>query len=199
MTRFVVIGILTAFAVLFFLGLGSIKESYKLLPIAASKEGAGSTQFSSWRDFRAPDHKFSVMMPAYPQNAKQTMKDTKTKELRKYDMYVAEKEDGSLFMISLIQFPESKETPEYIQKSVVNDLLAANPQNQLKSMKIGDYKGKKTLDFSIVNDEMTVEGMAFSDADTLYLLSAIFKNSTYNPEEFKYFINSFDLTAGLTK
>lgn len=198
MTRFIVIGILTAFAVLFFLGLGSIKESYKLLPISASKEGSG-TQFSSWKDFKAPDQKFSVMLPAYPQNAKQTMKDAKTKEVRKYDMYVAEKEDGSLFMISLIKFPDSKETPEYIQKSVVNDLLAANPQNQLKSMKIGDYKGKKTLDFSIINNEMTVDGMAFSDGDTLYLLSGIFKNNVYHPEEYKYFINSFDLTSGLTK
>ncbi|MFV0341191.1 MAG: hypothetical protein ACK5MA_11300, partial [Parachlamydiaceae bacterium] len=149
MTRLVVIGILTAFAVLFFLGLGSIKESYKLLPISASKEGA-PTQFSSWKDYKPPSHKFSVMMPSYPQNAKQTMKDPKSKDVRKYDMYVAEKEDGSLFMISLIQFPDSKETPEFIQKSVVNDLLASNPQNQLKSMKVGDYKGSKTLDFTIV-------------------------------------------------
>lgn len=199
MTRFVVMAILTAFVVLFFIGLGNIKDSYKLLPIDASKEGAGTTKFSSWKDFHSPDQKFSVMMPAYPQNAKQSMKDPKTKEIRKYDMYVAEKEDGSLFMISLIQFPESKETPEYIQKSVVNDLLASNPQNQLKSMKIGDYKGKKTLDFSITNNEMTVEGMAFSDGDTLYLLSAIFKNNSYNPEEFKYFVSSFDLTPGFKK
>jgi hypothetical protein len=198
MTRLVVIGILTAFVVLFFLGLGSIKESYKLLPISASNEGA-PTQFSTWKDFKAPNLKFSVMVPSYPQNAKQTMKDPKTKDVRKYDMYVSEKDDGSLFMISLIQFPDSKETPEYIQKSVVNDLLASNPQNQLKSMKVGDYKGKKTLDFSIVNNDMTVDGMAFSDGDTLYLLSAIFKNSAYHPEEYQYFINSFDLTGGFKK
>lgn len=198
MTRFVVIGILTAFAVLFFLGLNSIKESYKLLPISASSEGA-PTQFSSWKDYKAPNMQFSIMLPTYPQNAKQTMTDPKTKAVRKYDMYVSEKDDGSLFMISLIQFPNSKETPEYIQKSVVNDLLASNPQNQLKSMKVGEYKGKKTLDFSIVNNEMTVDGMAFSQGDTLYLLSAIFKNNAYHPEEFQYFLNSFDLTDGLKK
>lgn len=192
MTRLIVIFMSTVFIVLVFLGILFLKDSYQILPVAASNTGE-PTQFSSWRDFKAPDGKFSVMMPSFPQNAKQSMKDPKTKQPRQYDMYVAEKDNGTIFMISLITFVNNTETPELLQKSVVNDLLAANPTNQLKTMKVGDYKGMKTMDFSIENATMTIEGMTFSKGETLYLLSAIFPNATYNPEEFRYFVNSFDL------
>lgn len=192
MTRLIVFVMATAFIVLSILGILFIKDSYKVLPIADSSIGA-PTQFSSWRDFKAPDGKFSVMVPAFPQNAKQSMKDPKTKQPRQYDMYVAEKDNGTIFMISIITFVNNTETPELLQKSVVNDLLTANPTNQLKTMKVGDYKGLKTMDFSIENGNMTIEGMTFSKGETLYLLSAIFPNTVYNPEEFRYFVNSFDL------
>lgn len=197
MTRLVVIVFLTAFLVLTFLGMLFLKDSYKLLPISASSEGA-PTQFSGWRDFTSPDKKFTVMFPGLPQNAKQTTRDAKTQELRNYNMYVAEKGDGSIFMISLIQFPDSKQAPEIIQKSVVNDLLAANPANQLKTMKIGDYKGIRTLDFTIENNEMTIDGMTFVQGDTLFMLSSLFRNGSYHPEEYQFFLKSFDLNTGKT-
>ncbi len=192
MTRLILVLFATISIILIFLGITFLKDSYKLLPLAASKEGATS-QFSSWRDYTSPSGGFSVMVPAFPQNATQTTRDPKTKQVRKYDMYVSEKSDGTLFMISLIKFPESKEAPEILQKSVVNDLLAANPTNQLKTMKVGELKGNKTLDFSIENGEMTIEGRTFTIGDTLYMISAIFRNSSYNPEEFNYFVSSFDL------
>lgn len=197
MTRLVVILFLTAFLVMIFLGMMFIKDSYKLLPIQASKEGAG-TQFSGWRDFTPSSKKFTVMLPGLPQNAKQSTRDPKTNQMRNYEMYVSEKDDGSIFMISVIQFPESKEAPETLQKTVVNDLLAANPTNQLKNMKIGDYKGRKTLDFTIENNEMTIDGMTFTEGDTLYMLSALFRNNSYHPEEYQYFLNSFDMNLRKT-
>lgn len=192
MTRLVMIALLTAFVVLGVLGVTFLKDSYKLLPIYASKEGEPG-QFSSWSEFQAPNGKFHVMMPGIPQNATQNIKDPKTKELRHYDMYVAQKNNGSIFMVSLIKFPEPHAAPEMLQKTVVNDLLAANPQNQLKSMKVGSYKDYKTLDYSIVNNDMTVQGMTFVDGNTLYLVSTVFPNQYYNAEEYEHFIKSFEL------
>lgn len=191
MARFAFLLTLTAIAIVGFLGIFFLKDSYKLLPLGSTKETPAP--FADWHLFDAPSGKFRVMLPTLPQHATQSNKDKKTDEVRHYDMYVAEKLDGSIFMVSLITFPNSKEAPEMIQKTVVNDLLASNPSNQLKNMKVGEYKKFKTIDFAIENNEMTIHGMTFVDGATLYLLSAIFRNSAYNPEEYEYFIKSFEL------
>lgn len=193
MARFALIATITAALVLGILGISYLKDSYMILPIQDSKQ-FDPAPFADWKDFKAPSGKFRVMLPTLPQHATQTAKDPKTQQPRLYDMYVAEKEDGSMFMISLIKFPDSKETPEFIQKTVVNDLLASNPTNQLKNMKIGEYKTFKTLDFSIENNDMTIDGMTFVDGDTLYLLSGIFHNGSYDENEYQYFVKSFDLS-----
>lgn len=192
MTRLTFVFTLIAIAVIGFLGIALLKQSYKLLPIGATKEFA-PLPFADWHSFETATGKFRVMLPTLPQHATQTNKDSKTEEVRHYDMYVAEKLDGSIFMVSLITFPDSKEAPEMIQKTVVNDLLISNPTNQLKNMKVGAYKKFKTIDFAIENNEMTIHGMTFVDGDTLYLLSAIFRNSSYSPAEYEYFIKSFEL------
>jgi hypothetical protein len=196
MARFIFIALITLLFVLGFLGVMYLKDSYKLLPIQSSKD-VTAAPFADWHDFRSPKGKFNVMMPALPQHASQTVRDPKTNQLRNYEMYVAEKADGSIFMVSLIRFPESKTVPEEVQKTVVNDLLTSNPTNQLKDMKIGDYRQFKTLDFSIVNSDTTIDGMTFIDGDTLFLLSGVFHNKNYQPTEYEYFIKSFDLSPSL--
>lgn len=192
MARFAFIATLVIIVVVAFLGITFMKDSYKILPINASKEFTPAP-YADWRDFSAPGGKFHVMFPALPQHATQTVKDQKTQQNRHYDMYVAEKEDGTIYMISLIRFQEGKEASETLQKTVVNDLLAANPTNQLKNMKIGSYRTFKTLDFTIANSEMTIEGMTFVDGPTLYLLTTVFRNAFYKPDDFQYFIHSFEL------
>lgn len=193
MTRFAFLAAIAILIVLLSLGVLFLKDSYKVLPIDASKEFS-SGPFDDWRKFTAPSGKFDVMFPGLPQHATQTVKDKKTDTKRYYDMYVAEKPDGSIFMVSLITFPDGKETPEFIQKTVVNDLLASNPANQLKNMKIGSYKTYKTLDFSIANNDMTIDGMTFVDGNTLYVLSAVFRNAFYNAADFDYFLKTFELS-----
>lgn len=192
MTRLALIALLTAVVVLGFLGIMFLKDSYKLLPIQSTQTTA--KPFEGWHDFQSPSGKFRVMFPALPQHATQTMKDPKTKVPRYYDMYVAEKNNGSTFVVSTIRFPDNKESPDMIQKTVLNDLMAANPTNQLKDMKAGVYRQYNTLDFTIVNNDMTIQGMTFMDGDTLYLLSVLARNASFDPSEVVYFIKSFDLS-----
>lgn len=192
MTRLVFSATLAIVLICVVLGVSFLKDSYKILPIPSNATLKGAP-FADWHDFTAPSGRFRIRLPVLPQHATQTIRDPKTGEVRNYDMYVAEKLNGSVFMVSLIRFPDSKEAPEMLKKSVVNDLLASNPSNQLKQMKVGQYNQFKTLDFSIVNNEMAIDGMTFVDGDTLYLISALFQNAFYNPEEYKYFSNSFNL------
>lgn len=193
MTRIVMIVLLTAIAALLVLGVVFIKDSYQILPIAASKIGAPG-QFTEWRKFDSSSGNFNVMLPAVPQNATQNITDPKTKEVRHYDMFIAQKGNGSIFMISLITFSSSSISPETLKKTVINDLLAANPQNQLKEMKVGTSEDYTTLDFMIDNSNTTVKGFTFVVDNTLYLISAVFPNQYYNEAEYDYFTKSFHLS-----
>lgn len=194
MSRGLMTAIWIAIALLLALGVFFIKDSYKMLPLAASKEGAPGP-FTSWHSIDSPTGHYKVMMPAIPQHATQNIVDPKTKNLRHYDMSIAQKSDGSMFMVSLITFQGTNSSPDILKKTVINDLLAANPQNQLKEMEMGSFQGYPSINFTIANSDTTVKGLTFIEGNTLYLLSAVFPNQYYSAKDYDYFIKSFDLDA----
>lgn len=196
MAKFITLTLLAAFALLCLLGLFYIKDAYRLLPLGASKEGAPG-QFTAWRKFDSQTGGFNVMMPAVPQQASQNISDPKTKETRHYDMFVAQKAEGTMFMVSLIKF--SSNAGDLLKKTVINDLLASNPQNQLQDMKVGNFEGFETLDFTITNSNTVVQGFTFVDGNTLYLISAVFPVQYYSASEYDYFVKSFHLEKAKAK
>lgn len=177
--------------VLISLSLYYFKDAYKILPIAGSSPSSMS-QYASWQKFIAPKGAFEALFPTIPQHAAQSVRDPKTQQMRQYEMYVAEKSNGTIFMVSLIEFPDLKEPLENLKKTIINDLVIANPQNQLKSMKVSIYKLFPTIDFVITGPITTIHGRTFSDGNVIYLLTGIFNNTNYDESEYEYFINSFE-------
>lgn len=158
------------------------------------KEYAES-QFQNWHEFAAPLAKFKVLVPVLPQHGTDTLNDPKTKETRKYDIYVSEKDDGTIFMISMItMMNDEAKLDENTLKTVMNDILAASPNNKLKIMKMGTYKQYPALDFSIESDQVNIDGKAFLVGNTLYLLTSVAKMINYKKQEFDFFVNSFQLS-----
>lgn len=196
MTRFAFIGVVTVIVVLIVLGIANIKNTYKLLPIQATQQFI-KTPYEEWQEFDSPSGTFQVKLPTLPQRATQTIKDPKSQTIRQYDMYVAQQNNNTTYMISAVRYINNKESPETLQKSMISDLLASNPSNQLKTMSAGSYKQFPTIDFTITNDTNTIDGMTFMDGETLYILSTIFSNQRYNPEDYQFFVKSFDLTNKL--
>lgn len=196
MTRLLFIATITALFVLAFLSIFYIKDSYKLLPIQDSNMLLPPL-YGEWREYKAPTGDFQVKLPTVPQRATQKVSDPNTDVTKDYDMYVAEQNNGTIYMISSIHFVNKKEPNEIVEKSIIKDLLDANPLNELKSMSVGHYRQYKTTLFTIANQETIIEGMTFMDKDTLYILSAIFHTVNYNPEAYKYFLQSFDLRKGI--
>lgn len=157
-----------------------------------------NAQFETWHEFSAPLSKFKVLLPVLPQHGTDTLDDPKTLEKRAYDLYVSEKEDGTIFMISLITIMNG--TPKVDEKTltaVMNDILAASPDNKLKIMKMGTYKQYPALDFSIENGQVNIDGKAFLVGNTLYLLTSVSKLVNYKKQEFEFFVNSFQLANSL--
>lgn len=191
MTRFLLALFATVALVLITLSIIFFKDSYRVLPIGDSDPRLMS-QFAGWQLFKAPQGAFQALFPLPPQRAEQTVRDPKTGQIRNYDMYVSERSNGTIFMVSLIEFPGYTGSLEELKKTIINDLMVSNPQNQLRSMTVGTYKLFPTIDFVIGNPVTTINGRVFSDGNVIYLLSGIFNTALFNQQEYDHFINSFE-------
>lgn len=159
------------------------------------QQSASIPQLQDWHLFTPPSGEFKVLLPSLPQHATEKFDDPQTKKHRQYNMYVAEKENGSLFMISVITIGETQ-IDKSMLSSVVNDLMARNPNALVKSLEISQFQDNPAIDFSIQNDDVLIDGKAFVVDNTLYVLTYASKSILYNKSEYQYFINSFSLVSG---
>ena len=181
----------------------NVKNSNDNLPVGIhpipsttvpTAQGAGF-EFEKWHEFTAPDGNFQVLLPSLPQHATDKIQDQKTKELRKFDMFVSTKNDGTVFMISMITFPSKIDEKAYdeVLANIVNDMLTKNKDNKLRMKEINNFHDIKALDFAIDNNGITIGGKAFIRQNTLYVLSMIVQGDNFNKQEFDFFVNSFDI------
>lgn len=168
----------------------------------ASSSVDGQTSVKDWVDFTAPTGKFNVKLPTFPQHATENLIDSKTKEIKNYNMYVAQQSNGTTYMISLTTYPNAKETLEKEEEeleTIVNDLVVANPNNKIKNMHPSTFQNVKSIDFSIESGEMTIDGKAFRQNKTLYMLTMVANKTNYSEKDSNFFINSFKLLPGPSK
>jgi hypothetical protein len=171
------------------------KESYKILPVQTTAAALHEDHFETWHEFTSPSKTFSVKLPVLPQHATERLSDPKTHNIRDYDMYVSEEQNGTVFMISLITFLDQSHAAnaEYLLTNIMNDMVAANPKNKLITTKMTTFQRHKAIDFSIGNDQAHIEVKAFVVDATLYILTMISKSENQSANEFKYFIDSFQM------
>lgn len=196
--RYLFLLIMTILVVAVVLILRDYQNLYKALPInIPEKVTAG--QFDDWRIYRSDSGRFTVMMPGLTQNAAESIIDPKTHEKRRYNMYVAQRANGNIFMITMITFPSSEDlsNPEQMYDSVVAEMLAANSKNELENKEIKVVNNQKVLDFTIKGDTVTSKNRAMISGNNLFLLSYMAKPGLYDLQEFNYFVDSFTLSSGV--
>lgn len=186
MSRIAWLLILVACIIAIYFGVTQYQKSYEVLP-AKLPAKPHAPMFGGWQEFTTK--KFSVLLPTLPQNAKEKVQN------RLYDMYVAEKEDGTIFMISLIDFNQviNPEKTKAILNAIMEDLLSSNPENELKSSNMDTFENVTSLNFTIQNKQIIMKGRAFLEGQTLYVLTYISKLTNKSEDEYKFFINSFHL------
>lgn len=152
--------------------------------------------FENWHEFASPDGDFKVMLPSLPQHASDMIKDKNSGEERKYDMFVSEKPDGSVFMINVITFltPPDEKQKDLLRRTMMNDVLKSNPDNNLLKAETTTFKDHPALDYTIENAEISVDSKVFVTNHALYALTRLVKKERHNQKEFDFFTNSFDLS-----
>ena len=158
-------------------------------------QNVANLKLQEWHEFTAPSGQFKVLLPALPQHAADVFNDPKTKKMHKYNMYFSKKENGSIFMISLITFLDqtSQKNDKQLLIDVVQNMLVIDSTKKVVSMKDGKYLDYQSLDFSIENGTAKLNGRAFFIDNTLFILSSVSEIENYSNTEFEFFINSFRL------
>ena len=154
---------------------------------------------TTWRKYVAPKGQFSVLLPSLPHHATDMVNEPITHEVRQYEMFLAKKDDGTVYSINLISFPAKKTIKEEEKdlEKLVNELLSSNPNNKVKNVLKSQFRENKAIDFSVEADQMSMSGKAFLKDSTLYVLStSAAKTNNSNTQEFNFFINSFQLAPG---
>ncbi len=170
----------------------NIKNAYKVIPITAQPT-MQAPPFSDWREFTSGVNGFTVFLPDYPQHASQAVSIPKTNKKRKYEMYAAEKVDGTVFMISVIAYPSQIDlsNPTEVSAEIINEIVQKNPNNHLEKADRSIYQGHEAVDFQIQNPERKVSGKLIFVGRLLYLLTYIAKNEAYSADEYNHFLDTF--------
>lgn len=193
LTLFVIIALLLTSVITYQLS----KDSLSPPPLQEEGVNLEGFEFQNWHEFIAPNEKFTVLLPSLPQHATKNVIDQNTQEPRNYEMYVAEKPDGTIFMITLITFEDAikNSDTDKLMRRMMNDMMDTNPNNELRSVETKKYKGLDSLDFSFGNTDVNIDAKTFVIGDTLFILARIVNVQNYNADEFNFFINSFDLSS----
>lgn len=151
---------------------------------------------SGWRHFLPSTGKFSVDLPVMPQQASEMINDAMTQQLRRYEMYVSEGADGTVYLINLITYPSDADMkdPQKLFKSFIDDLLASNPRNQLISSTSAAHQGLDGMEFKMKTQDAIMNSKMFLEGSTLYVLSKVSKTETDNGD-FDKFVSSFRING----
>jgi len=155
---------------------------------------AVQSNFEDWHLYTSPSESFKVFFPSLPQNASSTVTDKETQKPKTYNTYVSQKPDGTAFVINVITFPEEGGNEEKFLNDLVNELVQANKDNELVDLKNGEFRKLKAVDFAINNHDVTIHGKAIKKGRHIYLISMMKKGDQPDPNEYLFFINSFEVT-----
>jgi len=197
MTRIVWIAVLFIFIVGSYFFVSHIKDSYKILPMDMNGEDMSGEFDDTWFTYQDPDGRFKVLLPIIPQYAKETMNDPNIDQKRVYDMYVAERGDGTTFMITLITFETApgKDKEKALLKTIADEMMASNSSNQFEEIEYISKNGGEILDFTIQNPTTQIHANAFLKGKVIVVLATLVKDPGRQSVDFDKFAESFEMTS----
>lgn len=155
-------------------------------------QSSKAENFSSWKEFVPSSGLFKVKLPSEPQYARDYIPIPDSDKKRRYDMYASEKIDGTLFLVTMISYPDDADNslPENILRQTVDEFMRSKPDNQLSKLQ-NSLDKENSLDFSIESKDFHIEGRIFLEGKIVYNLTYISRIDSFDPSEYQYFIDSF--------
>jgi hypothetical protein len=151
--------------------------------------------FATWNEFIPRSNLFKVLLPHAPQYGKDFLAIPKSEKKRRFDMYISEKIDGSLFLISVITYPPDYAAPpsNEMMRQNIEELIQNKSDNKLTKISNRPFEGRNALDYTIESKDFHVAGRSIHDDHVVYMLTYITRNENFDQEEYEHFIQSFHL------
>jgi hypothetical protein len=179
------ISVLLLFLMLFFAW--NAKSAYRLLP-ANVTEPMPINPYANWREFISADGQYSVKFPDIAQHA------TDTVGQRFYDMTVAERANGTTFLVTRITFNGEKATEAHRSlESFRDEIVAAKPDNEVLDEHQETVAGHPALAFTLENAMARSNCLLFFVDNTLFMVMMISPKEFYRQQDADYYFRSFQL------
>jgi hypothetical protein len=171
------------------------KQSYKIFPVDAMRaRDESASPYLEWQKYTPLSNAFTVMMPLIPQHATEKITDKNTGAVRLYNMYVAEKANGTIFMVNLITFVEgiSEEDGPKILNTLMEEIIGSGKDIADFSLEQKTFKKAPSLNFSYTKGGRAIHTILFRNKNIIYMLSSVGSIEHFNPKDFVFFTESFE-------
>ena len=171
------------------------KQSYKIFPVTEMRaRDESASPYLEWQKYTPPSKAFTVMMPLIPQHATEKITDKNTGAVRLYNMYVAEKANGTIFMVNLITFVDGIKEEEGLKilKSLMEEIIGSGKDIQVLSAEEKTFKQLPSLHFSYTRENREIDTILFRNKNIIYMLSSVGNTEHFNPKDFAFFAESFE-------
>jgi len=172
------------------------KSSPKETPESNEMQLGITPNKSAWKTYHPQNGRFEVLFPTLPQHVAENH--PSGVDYTKYDVYLAQERDGTVYLVSMTQYPQSYDTGngEELLDGVVKGALGANIKNQLVHSEKTTYFNLPALEFHIKNGVFSTRGKAILSDKTLFVITVMGRDPTRLTSDYATFVNSFEIKDG---
>jgi hypothetical protein len=191
LTRILAILAVVCVALILYFTIWFAKDSYEVIPIPIDRMLAQD----EWPLFYSDRDKFEVSLPAHPKYTSERVEGVDESQKHEYGVYEVIRPDKSLYLITVITYFNEKalEHPEWLMRSIIDQIVATDKNNHLMSEKLDDTSVKPITDFFIENGVLRCAYRVMIDGSTIYLLGYIAPVGVFNEPDYFHFRDSFKL------
>ena len=151
--------------------------------------------FALWKTFIPQTKLFKVQLPDIPHHVKDSVEIPGESVKGPYEVYVTEKLDGTLFLITELEDPKQYEETlyEHLFNTATEELMHSRKDNQLQKIEKDFNKKHPETEYSIFNRDYRIEGKILLVGNKRFTVSYITEKNLFDEDEYAYFINSFEV------
>ena len=182
-----------SFASFLSLFLTSTPLSHEL--VTTNQQTVKDQYFREWKSVDNLKGNCKCCFPSAPHHIEQKMPSHLDDKTIAYDVYVADAQKKSVFMVLVATYPEAiaKDRVIHNLEHFLNTIVNQNSNTRLVFADLVEVNGQQGMDFFLRNHQVYFKGRAIIKGDTFYLMAMECETQNYQDSHYQFFIESFRL------
>lgn len=178
-----------------FLSLFLSTTSLNFESVAVNDKPVKDQYLREWKKVDNMKGNCQACFPSTPQHIEQKMPSELAKQTIAYDVYVADAQKKSVFMVLVATYPDKimKDRVVHNLEHFLNTIINQNPNTRLVFADLVNVDGHQGMDFFLRNEQVYFKGRAVIRDNVFYLLAMECETQNYQDSYYQYFLESFKL------